>query len=348
MAFVSPRPPPALLPILSPILRQRVQIFSSGASNSPRYSWLRFLCWDAAQAEHLQELVDGTSFEPHPVSGEVDLPGDIPVAYKQVDEETLHSQVSLPEYGLRIIYLWCPDDDENAGWKVAEVLPRRDSDGDDGGDPWHASIGEAKACARENLLEYALKQAEGQERSEEVDDDDDEDAYWAQYDEMPGRTPSAKPDDHAAPVSEKTYFDRYNDVQPALDNHDPSEAVFDDGESSVNGDQILTSLLRRQMPRCEPAGPARRNGYPPDTTTTTSEDMLNHPRPSSASSLSSSSSNTVAKLEQEAETHSACEVGVRLHIGSNVQSLFRLAKTAGISREDFQSLVKTELDSLER
>ena len=359
-AFASPRPPPALLPILSPILRQRVQIFSaSTTTNNPKDSWLRFLCWDAGQAEQLQQVVDGTSFEPHPVSGEVDLPGDLLVVYKRVDEETLRACVSLPEYSLRVIYLWCPDDGDG-GWKVAEVLPRCDDDGQKD-DSWSHSIGEANTRAREALLEYALKQAEGQEVINDDDDDDDDDdaAYWAQYDETPTRTPTAAAAERsrAAPISETAYFDRYNDVQPALDPSAAEDATAAAGESSLNGD-LLTSLLLQQHQKEKSNNnnnnnnnnndPPRRNGYPSNTKT--SEEiamMLNHPRPSSASS-SSSSSNAVARLEQEAENHSACEAGVRQHISSNIQSLFRLARSAGISQSEFRSLVKTEMDSLDQ
>ena len=358
-AFASPRPPPALLSILSPILRQRVQVFSS-VSNSPTNSWLRFLCWDDGKSERLEELIENSNFEPHPVSGEIDLPGDIPVAYKRIDEETLQSQISLSDYGLQVISLWCPDDNagDGPGWKVAEVVPQKDSSNYD--DTWYLSISEADANAKQNLLDVILKQAEEKEQrqlhgngngngngdsfggGDGDDDDDDDDAYWAQYDATPGATPSAK--ESAAPVSTASYFDRYDDVQPVMDNYDPSEAGNEHGESSLNGD-LLTGLLRRELPRFEPQGPARKNGYPSGTTT--SEDVamsLNHPRPSSASS---DSSNAVARLEQEAEAHSASEVGVKQHIRSSIQSLFELAKSTGISQPEFQSLVKMELDSLE-
>lgn len=340
-AFVSPLPPPALLPLLSPILRQRVQILTS-VSSSPSDSWLRLLCWNSENAEQLQELVDGTFFEPHPVSGEIEIPGETPVSYKRVDEETLQSRILLPDYGLKVIYLWCPNDKDGGGpgWRVAELLPgcERGLVDDDG--TWAPSIGDANYQSKENIVEDALRAAE------EEDDDDD---YWARYDATPGRTPNVKtpaPNPHSSiqgqGPGEDSYFSQYADVQPAMDNHDPSENQPECGTSSLNGD-MLASLLQRQA-NDDTAEPPRTNGFPTDHTIDTERAMsLNHPRPSSTPS---SSSDAVVKLEQEAESQSACEIGVKQHIGSNIKSLFRLAKCTGISRSEFQDLVKTELELL--
>ncbi|GIJ90740.1 hypothetical protein Asppvi_009702 [Aspergillus pseudoviridinutans] len=354
-AFVSTRPPPVLLPLLSPILRQRVQILSS-VSTSPTDSWLRLLCWDSEKAERLQALVDGASFEPHPVSGEIELPQEVHVAYKRVDEETLHSRILLPEYSLKAVYLWCPSDQDGGGpgWRVAELMPHEGGAENDG--VWSFSIGEANAQAKEQLVEDALREAEqdqkvaphSQEKDEEEDDDD---GYWAQYDATPGRTPSVKT---PAPnplsslqrqdTSEASYFSRYADVQPAMDNHDPSEEQPEVGPSSLNGD-MLASLLRQQVNSSSLEEPARTNGYANGTIADETTAMsLDHPRPSSTSSTASEAA--VAKLEQEAEHQSACEVGVKQHISSNIKSLFRLAKITGLSRAEFQSLVKTELELL--
>ncbi|KAA8642244.1 hypothetical protein EYZ11_008557 [Aspergillus tanneri] len=351
-AFVSPRPPPALLSLLSPILRQRVQVLSS-VSASPTESWLRLLCWDADKAERLQTLVDGTSFEPHPVSGEIDLPEEISVTYKRIDEETLQSRILLNDYGLTILYLWCPQDEEagGPGWRVAELLPQDGQAVDDTRD-WSDSIGEANVRAKEQLMEDALKSAEKYEKavaqdSAKDDEHDNDDDYWAQYDTTPRRTPSAKTpapnilSSFQRETSEATYFSRYAEVQPAMDNHDPSEQQPRPGLSSLNGN-ILASILQNQINGSEPQDDAAsRNG---EVTNGHDPMPLNHPLPSSASS---GSSDAVAKLEREAENQSSCEVGVKQHIGSNIKSLFRLAKATGISRAEFQSLVRTELELLD-
>ncbi|KAL4888664.1 hypothetical protein BDV59DRAFT_188117 [Aspergillus ambiguus] len=345
-AFVSPHPPPALLPLLSPILRQRVQIFSAVAS-SPTDSWLQHLCWDSSKAERLQSLVDGASFEPHPVSGEIELPGENPVTYRRIDDETLQSRILIPDYSLKVIFLWCSTDQEGGGpgWRIAELLPHEGALEEDAA--WSISIGEANAHAKEQLMEEALKAAEKDENTssrQEPEEEDDDADYWAQYDATPGQTPSVKTPAPSAVsslqqqnMSENSYFSRYAEVQPAMDNHDPAEEQPEIGPSSLNGD-MLANLLRRQVgglddaPSGHPNAPNEHTAMP-----------LNHPRPSSTSSASSEA---VAKLEQEAETQSACEVGVKQHIGSNIKSLFRLAKATGISRVEFQSLVRTELELL--
>ncbi|KAL4802916.1 hypothetical protein BDV18DRAFT_47234 [Aspergillus unguis] len=339
LAFVSSQPPPALLPLLSPILRQRVQILSS-VSASATESWLRLLCWDSGKGEQLQSLIDGATFEPHPVSGEIELPDDIPVTYRRIDEETLHSRVLVTDYGLKVIYLWCPKA-ETPGWQIAEVLPHEGMGEED--ETWSFSIGDANTHAREKLVDDALKAVENNHLAppqEEEDDDDDD--YWARYDATPGRTPSAKtpaPSSLASALqrqgpSESSYFDRYADVQPALDSHDPDEEHPEIGPTSLGGD-ILSELAKRNASNGDSA--------PHEHTSNGNGMPLSHPRPESATS---SNPEAVSKLEQEAENQSAYEVGVKQHIGSNIKSLFRLAKATGISRADFQSMVQTELDLL--
>ena len=347
LAFVSPRAPPALLPLLSPILRQRVGVLSS-LSTSSTDSWLQLLCWDSGKAERLQRVIDGATFEPHPVSGEIELPDELPVTYKRIDDETLKAQVPLAEYNLTVVYLWCPTDEEGGGrgWRVAEVLPREGAADDD--NTWASSIGEANIQAKDQLLSDTLNAAEGEKIQDNgMENDDDDDDYWAQYDSTPG---SKTPAPHAASskpgpsgLSEQSYFSQYGDVQPAMDNHDPTEEQPEVGPSSLNGD-MLASLLRRQVNGCDSEQEPRTNGYSPGhIPADQAAQDLNHPRPASASS---GSSDAIAKLEQEAESQSAYEVGVKQHIGTSIKSLFRLAKATGMPRAEFQALVSTELELL--
>lgn len=350
-AFVSPRPPPALLPLLSPILRQRIQILTS-VSTSSSDSWLRLLCWDDTRAERVQSIVDDATFEPHPVSGEIELPTEIPVSYKRIDDETLRAQVLLPEFRLTVIYLWCPDDEQGGGrgWRVAELLPREGPAEDESS--WSPSIGEANDRAKEKLLADALEdrvEAQPMQNGLLEDDDDDDDDYWAQYDATPGNktpAPRAGSSNHQpSGLSEANYFSQYGNVQPAMDNHDPEEEQPQVGPSSLNGD-MLASLLRRQVNDLDDASAVpRTNGYTAgEVPSDAAARSLSHPRPASASS---GSSDAVAKLEQEAESQSTYEVGVKQHIGTSIKSLFRLAKATGMSRVEFQSMVRTELELLD-
>ncbi|KAJ5180446.1 hypothetical protein N7492_003656 [Penicillium capsulatum] len=356
LAFVSPRPPPAILPLLSPILRQRVQFLTS-VSTSPNESWLSLLCWDSEKAERLQRIIDGATFEPHPASGEIEISDDIAVTYKRIDDETLRSRILVPEYSLTVIYLWCPADEEGGGrgWRVAELLPREGPAEDESN--WAISIGEANVQAKEKLFDDVLGSNDGEGRgtengdqnTAEADEDDDDD-YWAQYDATPSRTPGVKTPapssgSNLRPVgqSESSYFSQYADVQPAMDNHDPEEEQPEVGPSSLNGD-ILANLLRRRVSGADPTDMPRTNGYAQGNAP--SEEVarrISHPRPDSTSS---NHSDAVAKLETEAASQSTFEVGVKQHIGTSIKSLFRLAKTTGMSRTDFQSLIQTELELL--
>jgi hypothetical protein len=68
---------------------------------------------------------------------------------------------------------------------------------------------------------------------------------------------------------------------------------------------------------------------------------LNHPRPSS-----SASENSVQRLERKAENYSQAEIAIKQHISTDIKSLFRLAKASGIDRQEFERIVRRELDVL--
>lgn len=300
------------------------------------------------------------------MSGEIEITEDIPVKYKRFDEETLRSRAPLPEYNLNVWYVWCGGDQEGGGpgWRVAQVLPEEgqtDSDDPDNEKAWSESIADANVHARERMLDEAMRSAEqgsaaGLKDEKPEDEEDDDDDYWAQYDATPARTPAVKHSSDLGPLSglptngqtggDDSYFSRYSDVQPAMDNDDPSADKNEVGESSLNGD-ILANILRRQSEslHAEQAQDARAytNGFHEDAPMKEASETLSHPRPSSASS---NGSGTVAKLEQSAESQSASEIGVKQHISTNIKSMFRLAKSTGMSRVEFESLVKRELEVL--
>ncbi|RDW71417.1 hypothetical protein BP6252_07980 [Coleophoma cylindrospora] len=338
-AAVAPSPPTALLPILSPILRQRVQLLSQGSPDP----WLSLLCYDSAKAAKLQEVVKSDRFEPHPVSGEVevDWDSDVEVRYKRQDEETLHALVALREMDLAVKCVWCTGDQEGGGdgWRIGEVKALEDSEGEE----LQKSIAEAevafKAAAAAKKDGYLIIQYGEKEVEEEEDDDDDD--YWAQYDNTPARTPA--PQHSPAPTQqngasagdEDSYYAQYASVQPAMDNHDPDEEIPEGVETSLGPqDHPHASEMPEKIPdysyeTMEPALSAAE---------------LAHPRPGS----SSSGEDTVAKLEKEAarEVESREETGIKQHIGTSIKSLYRLARVAGIERSEFDRLVKTELECL--
>ncbi|MCJ1464563.1 hypothetical protein MMC07_003176 [Pseudocyphellaria aurata] len=355
-AFASPRPPPALLPLLSPILRQRVQLLAATVS-SPTDSWLPLLCWEPTQAERLAAIVEGEAFELHPVSGEIDF-GDVSeITYRRLDEETLHARVAVTDLDLVVIYLWCQADQESGGdsWRVSEVIPINDQQGSRSNN-WCLSISEAEEKSRENSLADALRESSGLglsiaegsrgKEQEPVDDDD----YWAQYDNTPARTPGPKQpspangttnvDRRGLATSDVEYFARYGLVQPEMDNDDPSEDSRALGQSSLNGNVVVpslgqtasnvdhTAMYHDQVLECFKN---REEGV-----------EINQP----AASSPSTTSFTISRLEGSAVMQSHGEVAIRQHVSHTIKSLFRLSRGAGIDRADFDELVRTELDTL--
>jgi len=344
-AFASSRPPPALLSLLSPILNQRLSLISS-TSHSNSDNWLRLLCWDNDKAGTLKDIIENGTFEPHPVSGEIEV-GDVgTLKYKRLDQETLRAQIPLQDWSLIALYLWCAGGEGGNGWKLAELLPY---DGDTVlDDSWSTSILEANESSHERIMSEALRDAEAADRKASVGGDDD---YWAMYDRTPARTPAIKRSpapnaDHPtfrSRFGSEDYYAQYGDVQPAMDNHDPSEEVEEAGQSSLNGNALENLLSRRSEQASEAELPAyqpmeeERNFDEPTV-------IVNQPQPTSPASVAGS--DTIGRLEQTAERQAASEIGIRQHISTSMKSMFRLAKSAGFDREEFERMVNRELETL--
>jgi hypothetical protein len=358
-SIIAKEAPPGLLPLLSPILRQRLQLLASN-------DWLSLLCWDREAASRLPQVIEKIIVEPHPSSGEIEVDDPDQILYRRSDPETIHARLELGEFGLIPTYLWCTGGESGSRWLLAEL---RDTEDADDGTEWFVSMGEAneagfrrKASKSSGVMATPVLHTEPAKAEEEEDD-----SYWAAYDRTPGQTPQLKRS--PAPMSGRTqvgpsqseldYFARYaSEVQPALDSHDPDEEILAAGESTLNGD----ALNYTRGPQTEPLetsnlGP---NGYdssmPPahpvgntDGIEDGAERMdvaddfsgLNHPRPSS-----SASTNSVERLERKAENYSQAEIAIKQHISTDIKSLFRLAKASGIDREEFERIIRRELDVL--
>lgn len=361
-AAVSTEPAIGVLPLLSPILRQRVQ-FLSASSSDP---WLRLLCYDASKARQLADTVasSAAALEPHPVSGEVEVDWDYDaqVRYRRVDPETLQALFVLAELGLAFQLVYCVGDpDGGDGWRVGEVTVA------DKAVPFAtfggaATIAEAEELFREKKAGKQQPQAPQQQQgrtngllsadghAEEQEENDDDDDYWALYDATPGRTPaqnrSPAPNSAAAAratasttsakdtaAQESEYFAQYDNVQPAMDNHDPDEEAEQAQHAHLSAAPPL-GLGPNQQQHPQPNGGAR------------DEDSgILHPRPESSAS-SNGSQMVVARLEEEAGRQGQSEFGVKQHISRSIRSLFLLSRASGIEREEFERLVQTELDVL--
>jgi hypothetical protein len=361
-AAVSTQPATAILPLLSPILRQRVQLLSS-SSTEP---WLRLLCYDAAKAAKLAELVHAGRLEPHPVSGEfeVDWDSDAEVRYRRLDRETLQSLFVVPNLGIGFQLIHCVGDKEGGedGWRVGEVTVA------DAPSPFSTfggrrTIDEAEMefeAGRSNACRPDLQSTIGQV-AHGFDDDDDDDSYWGRYDATPARSPAIKRSPapqstqssylspHRTASAEDAYYAQYDSVQPAMDNHDPDEEVehieaappLGLGAASSAYEYPEHAELNETNGAWTLAEPEKSPSLPDDDDRAV--DLI-HPRP--ASSASSNGSQTVAKLEETAGKQEQNEFGVKQHVSRSIRSLYLLSRASGIDREEFERLVRTELDVL--
>lgn len=368
-AALSTQPAPAILPLLSPILRQRVQLLSS-ASTEP---WLRLLSYDKGKDARLAEVARSDRLEPHPVSGEVEVDWDYDVQtqYRRLDEETLQALVVLEDFELFFRLVYCINDEAGGGdgWRVGEIsVPDKST-------PFASFLGYSSIEAAENAFRQkdagthmsipqpassAVPQQAVDDKQEEEEDDDD---YWARYDATPARTPqvSRSPAPQSAPQQtlaathqavadeDDAYFSQYDNVQPAMDNHDPDEAQAAQeitGSAPPLGLQHPVDAGGNGEEANETNGawtlapsPGGRSQEEEERTAS-----LAHPRPES--SASSNGSNTVLKLEEQAGRQESSEFGVKQHVSRSIRSLFLLSRAAGIDREEFERMVKTELDVL--
>ena len=359
-SFVSPQPPPALLPLLSPLLRQRVNFL---ASNTPSRNdgWLPLLSWDVHRAAKLAPVVERMHLEPHPVSGELEIDELRPAKYRRLDEETLHSRLEVEQFEILPIFVWCDNDEHGetgAGWKLAELRSMEDLDDRT---EWYESISDANDAAPEPSGPMPELRENGDRYAQSRQAEDDDDDYWAAYDRTPGRTPALK--DSPAPrgltattgaprqrsQSELDYYARYGaEVQPAMDSHDPDEEHADLGESTLNGNTLLSAQPPSHHESGQPG--SRPNGtslFPADAPPARNVEA---PRP--ISPISSGGSSSVDRLEEravemsEAQAPDRAQLAIQQHISTDIKSLFRLAKNSGMERRDFERLVKRELEVL--
>lgn len=360
-ALASPRPPPALLPLLSPILRQRLQLLAATAL-SPKESWLPLLCWELGLAERLSSVVGGDAFEIHPVSGEIDI-GDVQaIQYKRFDKETLRAKILLPDLGLSVTYLWCPEDQEGdeSGWRVSEVSPIEGQESNSAG--WSSSITEAievvekirtnslRNGASSSLSPRSVQGKSGNARgtiNDEDADEDDEESYWAQYSTTPGRSPGGKHSpldinslegkNHQGTISDAEYYARYAHVQPVMEKDDPSE-----NHNGLSKSILEEDILHLPVEQNAGSNQGCQSVRPSKSGVAGMDCEVGCRRFSSPSSRSTA----LSRLEDSAVAQSASEVAIRQHVSTSIKSLFRLTRGAGLDREEFNDIVRRELDTL--
>ncbi|KFY62625.1 hypothetical protein V496_04483 [Pseudogymnoascus sp. VKM F-4515 (FW-2607)] len=356
-----PQPPPPVHPHLSPILRQRVKLLAA-----PTQPWLPLLTYASDDTgDKLIELAHGEKFEPHPVSGEVEVDVDwedgreVVVRYRRVDAETMWARIEIVGLGLWVRCVYCVGDAEGPvdGWRIGEVgvLSSVESEGQ-----WFEGLEAAEQAfttGKANGASVAGIPTVAEPVMDEGDDDDDA-AYWAQYDATPAATPGpenrspAPPNVRQTPANassqldggaEDAYFAQYAAVQPALDAHDPDEA-------GANGEVESSLGAQHEREFASPAVLGNENGNGNGNGITEAERAgrerdahIEQPRPRSAASSTSGRSAAVEVLEEKVEREGRHDTAVRQHIGASMKSLYRLARAAGMERGEFRALVETEL-----
>jgi hypothetical protein len=331
------------------------------------------LCRDPEKASKLPEVVENHEFEFHPVTGEMELEDAQLAGFRRLDEETLQSKFSLEDHGLVVIYLWCMGDDAGgeSGWKVAEVsIP------DDDETQWHPTVGaagEAHVTAKSEDYFHGgnenRSEVSGHGKASEAivaEEDDDDDAYWRQYDRTPG--PGSSPAPPAAPVqnghkkqtSEDDYYAQYATVQPALDQDDPEPTTPKAKETNEGLDEYgrprtdhFSTVMKQHLSVDKPTADHLRRTPPPPPmfadvevngdTQAAEPATLASPRPSSPRS---NSSDPVRQLEKLVSAQSTNDLAIKQHISTSIKSLYRLSRAAGLEKDEFEELVKTELDVL--
>jgi hypothetical protein len=381
--FVSPRPPPALLPLLAPVLRQRASYLTPG--NASEDGWIRLLNWDPERAAKLRPVVDELELEPHPVSGEIELDDLESIKYRRLDDETLQSRLDAAQFNLAPIYVWCESDehgDTGPGWKLTELRALEDIED---GTTWYNSVVGANDAFNTHSIAVpstAPAQQPAQAQADDGENDSDDDGYWAAYDQTPGpsKNPSPKPPTNAAAPettssnrdrsrSELEYFARYGaEVQPALDAHDPDEDHPELGQSTLSGTTQRALSTQPQTQQPQPAQqedtrsawekalhPYARTTDAHDSAFATSTDLLSTrdlgitaPRPISPTTSHSSVEHLesrAAEMSRE-RSNSHVENAVKQHIATEIKSLWRLANGAGLDREEFERVIALEVQCI--
>ncbi|RKF54245.1 hypothetical protein OnM2_099020 [Erysiphe neolycopersici] len=354
VAGVSSRPPCAVLPLLSPILRQRVQLLSS-SSQDP---WTSFLCYDDAVASKLKTLQGSPYLELHPVSGqiEIDWDSDSEIQFRRLDSETLEALVSLHTFDLTIKLIWCiydPDGIDHDGWRIGEVGT--------------CTLNDLVWGAKTILLaeqEFTLKENQNQKSNSrhmsrktsirskiEEEKEEDDDKYWAQYDDIPAQTPA----DGKSPANLKNtlagvggddeYYAGYDKVQPALDNHDPDKALVNgllNNKVIQNPANLSSSLFDPIVSSLQNSGSKTWTEDSADSSVFIAKNTLPLPLSGEDGEIVS---NTFAVIMPEQQALMS-ENAIKTHIGTSLKGLYRLAQSAGIGQGEFDRLVRTQLDLL--
>lgn len=357
-AAVSTQPPSALLPLLSPILRQRVQFLSSSTSNP----WISLLSYDDTSEVELKSIASSNLLELHPVSGlvEIDWESDTTIQFNRVDCETLQALVLIRRLNLSIKLLWCINDpsgfDGCNGWRIGEVWISKSDDliwGVDSICLAEEVFVSRQALKTENFNQSELNQSHITSESEEKKEDDN---YWARYNEVAAQTPPPEQLPISSAVNygpdgmienDDEYYSQYDLVQPAMDSHNPVKSV----DNSFYGSRMTSKQIIEASTIIEDNYLSlQKNGYETlnDRSVDSSILLTNNIMPHQGQNdhVSISSSKIVNRFEEQATSDFLSRNAIKTHIEASLKSLYRLARTTGIERGEFDRIVRVQLEFL--
>ncbi|KAF8426279.1 hypothetical protein EV426DRAFT_572738 [Tirmania nivea] len=352
--------------------------------SSPSDSWLSLLTWSSTGDELCRQLSQ-QDFSPHP-SGEFEIGEYGFKGVRRTDEETVKARVELLERGIEIEYVWVDekeDKGEGAGWKIVDLrlVKGRMSEKEDEG-KWYPTVASAEEEFRKEREEKKIESelAKGPElvtpSSKSLanpylspsssfpppGDDEEDDSYWDMYDLSPVRTSAVQHQTHIQ--SEDEYFARYADVQPALDRGEEVEEPHQFQEKSyIAPSQThptstgINSFPQPQNPQTQPQ--QQPSTFfppiplsPPTSSPSKSPSIHSHTLSIAPTEIKTPSprlgspSASISVLEDLANKQMQAETGVKQHISTSIKSLFRLARVVGMEREEFERVVRTELEVL--
>ncbi|KAK6339870.1 hypothetical protein TWF718_009259 [Orbilia javanica] len=219
-SFASPKPPPSLPPLLTPLTRSRLTHLSFNLTTEN--SWLSLLTWSSnpSDGQLLQEHLASQDyyFLHQPPSPNTFLSK----GFRRLDSETLQCLISIPELELVVLYQFVADDlisesgEIGNAWKVHDVR-LADEDVFLSGGRFLESIDAAEEQFR-SVPKYTAGYTFGsnfqQSQRQEEEDDDEDDDYWGRYDDE--ETESVAGDEDARPpVTNHQYQQPQSHVQIA-------------------------------------------------------------------------------------------------------------------------------------
>lgn len=301
-----------------------------------------------------------------------------------MDEETVKARVELLERGIEIVYVWVDeneDKDEGAGWKIVDVLLVKGLEPEKG--EWYPTVTSAEEGFRKERENRKIESGPAKESQLATPsskplvnsylsppsphpppgDDEEDDSYWDMYDRSPARTPAVQHQTHVQ--SEDEYFARYATVQPALDGGEEVEEPHQSQENSSPPPQTCSSYSTpttnsfpqpqtpQTLPQTQPSTFLPPIPLSPPTSSPSKPSSIHSRTPplvsveiKTPSPRSGSPSASISALEDLANQQMQAETGVKQHISTSIKSLLRLAKVVGMGREEFERVVRTELEVL--